>query len=75
VPPLLTKHLSVKFYDSSTPDYETVLTPSDFEMALEINDYLQHKGGGRGKEEDSLWDSEAMYNPDKFEGDIANDAS
>ncbi|KAL3095861.1 hypothetical protein niasHS_005620 [Heterodera schachtii] len=53
-------------YDLNLPAYETVLTPIDFEQALELED--NPKKGGR-----TDWDSEAMYNTDKFEGDIAND--
>lgn len=33
---------------------------------MEINDYPN-------KKDKDLWDSEGMYNTDKFEGDIAND--
>ncbi|KAI1732146.1 astacin (Peptidase family m12A) domain-containing protein [Ditylenchus destructor] len=60
------------FYDINTADYETVLTPADFEMAIEINDYPYNKNT---VDRHDSWDSEAMYNPDKFEGDIANDAT
>lgn len=46
----------------NVPSYETVLTPTDFELAMELDD----------SPNESDWDSEAMYNLDKFEGDIAN---
>lgn len=51
------------------PDYETFLTPSDFELAMEINDYPAYKNNSI----ENNWNSEGMYNVDKFEGDIAND--
>lgn len=61
----------LQLFDSSLPDYETVLTPADFEMAAEINDYPSLKNNLDGTND--AWDSDAMYSPDKFEGDIAND--
>ena len=45
-----------------------MLTPIDFELAMEREDNPIAK-------DDSDWDSEAMYNLDKFEGDIANDVN
>jgi hypothetical protein len=45
------------FYDMHVADYETVLTPADFEMALEINDYPYNKNSVDGA---NSWDSEAM---------------
>uniref|UniRef100_A0A915D7Q1 Metalloendopeptidase n=1 Tax=Ditylenchus dipsaci TaxID=166011 RepID=A0A915D7Q1_9BILA len=65
------KNSGYLFYDMHVADYETVLTPADFEMALEINDYPYNKDNNVKAE--NSWDSEAMYNFDKFEGDIAND--
>uniref|UniRef100_A0A915LP07 Metalloendopeptidase n=1 Tax=Meloidogyne javanica TaxID=6303 RepID=A0A915LP07_MELJA len=53
---------TIQFYDLNVPSYETVLTPTDFELAMELDD----------SPNESDWDSEAMYNLDKFEGDIAN---
>lgn len=51
------------YFDSNTQEYETFLTPADF-----IPNSVQD-----GKKfESDLWDSDAMYNTDKFEGDIAN---
>jgi hypothetical protein len=37
-------------------------------MGSHISDVLQFNG-----EQLDIWDSDAMYNGDKFEGDIAND--
>lgn len=52
------------YFDSNTQEYETFLTPTDF---------LPHSTNQNGKpSEADLWDSDAMYNADKFEGDIAN---
>ncbi|TMS37334.1 hypothetical protein L596_004287 [Steinernema carpocapsae] len=53
-------------FDRSVPDYETVLTPSDFEMGQQMSDVLQFDG-------QDIWDSDAMYSKDRFEGDIANE--
>lgn len=39
-------------------------------MAAEINDYPSKNTLDSTNE---VWDSDAMYNADKFEGDIAND--
>ena len=49
----------------NVPAYETVLTPTDFELAMELDDSPNELD----------WDSEAMYNLDKFEGDIANNVN
>ena len=60
----------LQLYDLNTPSYETVLTPIDFEMAMEWEEAGTRK---KNRRQDDDWDSEAMYNLDKFEGDIAND--
>ncbi|KHJ94434.1 shTK domain protein [Oesophagostomum dentatum] len=52
-------------FDRSVPEYETVLTPSDFELGAEIIENL------RQVEENG--DSDAMYEKTRFEGDIANE--
>ncbi|KAI3415394.1 Astacin (Peptidase M12A) [Globodera pallida] len=52
-------------YDLNLPAYETVLTPIDFEQAMELEDNPMPGS--------TDWDSEAMYSMEKFEGDIAND--
>uniref|UniRef100_A0A7E4VTC9 Metalloendopeptidase n=1 Tax=Panagrellus redivivus TaxID=6233 RepID=A0A7E4VTC9_PANRE len=62
------QHDESLFYDRSIPDYETVLTPSDFEMSAHMAEIMQFSS-----EQPEVWDSDAMYNLDKFEGDIAND--
>ncbi|CAD5220275.1 unnamed protein product [Bursaphelenchus xylophilus] len=54
------------YFDADADEYETVLTPSDFAAMSEY-------GLDTERPADDLWDSEAMYNHDKFEGDIAND--
>ncbi|KIH47144.1 hypothetical protein ANCDUO_22798, partial [Ancylostoma duodenale] len=53
-------------FDRSVPEYETVLTPSDFELGAEIADNLRFIQHGNG-------DSDAMYGRTRFEGDIANE--
>ncbi|KAK0397760.1 hypothetical protein QR680_002256 [Steinernema hermaphroditum] len=53
-------------FDRSVPEYETVLTPSDFEMGQQMSDVMQFEG-------QDIWDSDAMYATDRFEGDIANE--
>uniref|UniRef100_A0AC34Q8J8 Metalloendopeptidase n=1 Tax=Panagrolaimus sp. JU765 TaxID=591449 RepID=A0AC34Q8J8_9BILA len=58
------------FYDRSIPDYETVLTPADFEMSAHMSESMQFTN-----DHGDIWDSDGMYNTDKFEGDIANDLS
>ncbi|CAJ0609139.1 unnamed protein product [Cylicocyclus nassatus] len=50
-------------FDRSIPEYETVLTPGDFELGAEIVDNLQIRDV----------DSDAMYGTTRFEGDIANE--
>ncbi|CAJ0583345.1 unnamed protein product, partial [Mesorhabditis spiculigera] len=52
-------------FDRSNTEYETVLSPSDFELAAQLADSIQHAEG-------DIWDSDAMYSKGKFEGDIAN---
>jgi hypothetical protein len=53
----------------SAPEYETILSPTDF-AAFSENEAA---GNPSVTEPADLWDSDAMYNADKFEGDIAND--
>lgn len=52
----------------NTPEHETVLTPADF-AAMESLDLDQLEN------DTEKWYSSAMYNPDLFQGDIANDVS
>lgn len=59
-------HSLIQYFDRATPDYETVLQPSDFELAAQMADSLQMADG-------DIWDSDAMYGKNKFEGDIANE--
>uniref|UniRef100_A0A0N4ZXR2 Metalloendopeptidase n=1 Tax=Parastrongyloides trichosuri TaxID=131310 RepID=A0A0N4ZXR2_PARTI len=51
------------YFDKNIPEYDTVLTPNDF-----ING--AHLDAQWGEDESDMWDSEAIYNADKFEGDI-----
>lgn len=53
-------------FDSSLDDYETALSPSDFEMGAQLSSSMQFENG-------DIWDSDAMYSKERFEGDIAND--
>lgn len=60
------KVLESPLFDRSVAEYETVLTPSDFERASELIDSFQY----------SKYDTEdpdVMYEKDLFEGDIANE--
>ncbi|VDM74312.1 unnamed protein product [Strongylus vulgaris] len=52
-------------FDRSVPEYETVLTPGDFELGAEIVDNLRYMQPDV--------DSDAMYGTTRFEGDIANE--
>lgn len=66
--PLHNRHCVSQFqlFDRSVAEYETVLTPSDFERASELIDSFQY----------SKYDTEdpdVMYEKDLFEGDIANE--
>ncbi|KAH7732264.1 Protein NAS-15 [Aphelenchoides avenae] len=58
------------FYDRNAPTYETVLTPEDFELGAKLAERQHFQGDAK-----DVWDSDAMYSPEKFEGDIANEAS
>jgi hypothetical protein len=55
----------LQFFDRAIPDYETVLTPGDFEMAAQMTPEIRWQA-------DDIWDSDAMYGAERFEGDIAN---
>uniref|UniRef100_A0A0K0EVM4 Metalloendopeptidase n=1 Tax=Strongyloides venezuelensis TaxID=75913 RepID=A0A0K0EVM4_STRVS len=51
------------YFDKSIPEYETVLTPNDFINGAHLD--------AQFTDDDSfLWDNEAVYSNDKFEGDI-----
>ncbi|CAD5214472.1 unnamed protein product [Bursaphelenchus okinawaensis] len=54
------------YFDADAEEHETVLSPEDFAAMSEY-------GLDSEAPADDLWDSDAMYNHDKFEGDIAND--
>ncbi|KAK6027978.1 hypothetical protein OSTOST_05982 [Ostertagia ostertagi] len=53
-------------FDRSSPDYETILTPRDFERAEQL-------GNGPHYNKYDTDDPDAMYKKDLFEGDIANE--
>ncbi|KAI6187773.1 Metalloendopeptidase [Aphelenchoides besseyi] len=55
------------YFDSNLPEYETFLTPADFAA------YSEESDDRSNSPHPDLWDSDAMYSTDKFEGDIAND--
>ncbi|KAI6214724.1 Metalloendopeptidase [Aphelenchoides besseyi] len=55
------------YFDSNLPEYETFLTPADFVA------YSEESDDRSNSPHPDLWDSDAMYSKDKFEGDIAND--
>ncbi|GMR62974.1 hypothetical protein PMAYCL1PPCAC_33169, partial [Pristionchus mayeri] len=54
-----------EFFFNDGAEFETVLTPEDF-----LNAANAVRSSPRGE---NLWDSEAMYGRDLFEGDIANE--
>ena len=54
-----------QLFDRSTPEYETVLSPADFEMGAQLSEAMQFANA-------DMWDSDAMYGTTRFEGDIAN---
>lgn len=58
----------LQFYDRNAPTYETVLTPEDFEKGSKLTERQHFQGDAN-----DAWDSDAMYSPEKFEGDIANE--
>lgn len=66
IPPELPPLNDENFFDRSHSEYETVLTPEDFELGVRITAAMAHDNG-------DIWDSDAMYSKDRFEGDIAND--
>ncbi|PIC15179.1 hypothetical protein B9Z55_022254 [Caenorhabditis nigoni] len=66
IPPELPPLNDENFFDRSHSEYETVLTPEDFELGVRITTAMAHDNG-------DIWDSDAMYSKDRFEGDIAND--
>ncbi|CAI5455029.1 unnamed protein product [Caenorhabditis angaria] len=66
VPPELPPLNDENFFDRSQSEYETVLTPEDFELGSRISAAMAHDTG-------DVWDSDAMYSKDRFEGDIANE--
>lgn len=54
-----------QYFDRSIPEFETTLTDEDFQRArLVAQDSMDYN--------DIMLDTESMYAPDKFEGDIAN---
>ncbi|CAD6188957.1 unnamed protein product [Caenorhabditis auriculariae] len=53
-------------FDRSEPEYETVLTPADYDLGAQMTAALQFENG-------EIWDSDAMYSKERFEGDIANE--
>ncbi|PAV75073.1 hypothetical protein WR25_02015 isoform B [Diploscapter pachys] len=53
-------------FDHSQAEFETVLTPQDFERAAHLADALNYQNS-------DIWDSDAMYSRSRFEGDIANE--
>ncbi|ULT79456.1 hypothetical protein L5515_016112 [Caenorhabditis briggsae] len=66
IPPELPPLNDENFFDRSHSEYETVLTREDFELGVRITAAMAHDNG-------DIWDSDAMYSKDRFEGDIAND--
>ncbi|GMT35826.1 hypothetical protein PFISCL1PPCAC_27123 [Pristionchus fissidentatus] len=57
---------NTEFFFNDGAEYETVLTPEDFLNAASVV-----RSSPRG--DSDIWDSDAMYGRDRFEGDIAND--
>ncbi|GMT05974.1 hypothetical protein PENTCL1PPCAC_28148, partial [Pristionchus entomophagus] len=55
-----------EFFFNDGAEYETVLTPEDFLNAANVV-----RSSPRG--DSDIWDSDAMYGRDRFEGDIANE--
>ena len=55
-----------QLFDHSQAEFETVLTPQDFERAAHLADALNYQNS-------DIWDSDAMYSRSRFEGDIANE--
>uniref|UniRef100_A0AC35TYP4 Metalloendopeptidase n=1 Tax=Rhabditophanes sp. KR3021 TaxID=114890 RepID=A0AC35TYP4_9BILA len=52
------------YFDKNIPEYDTVLTPMDFMNGAQLDAELAL--------DEREWDSDALYNKDKFEGDIVN---
>uniref|UniRef100_A0AAF5DK57 Metalloendopeptidase n=2 Tax=Strongyloides stercoralis TaxID=6248 RepID=A0AAF5DK57_STRER len=51
------------YFDKSIPEYATVLTPNDFINGAQLDAQI-------GDDDSYMWDNEAIYSNDKFEGDI-----
>uniref|UniRef100_A0AC34FMW1 Metalloendopeptidase n=1 Tax=Panagrolaimus sp. ES5 TaxID=591445 RepID=A0AC34FMW1_9BILA len=58
---LLTETIIIIYYDKSLPDEETLLTEEDFRSGRILRDTV-----------DNVIDDSAMYNSNRFEGDIIN---